>query len=290
MNRAFAVASLALLSTSALPNQGFIEYPTREFVASGVAAISGWHCTSRNIEIVITPRVSGVAPVTASVRPAAGTERPDTAGVCGRNDTGYSLLFNFNNLTPGVYTVTGYADGLPFARHDFIAHNFGTEFLTGRNRTQRVVRNFPDADRHAVVVWNEEVQNFVVRPSPGFHSRIQGTYFGAVGEQCSFQPLPGGSISNPRFASFDVRFVPDVTLEATVRFADGQTCSISGTPRLDENGYVLAHPANTDCAGVPPSGATLATDGKNIRGWLGLDRNNDCRSLRFVGVTAHPRE
>ena len=283
---------LALCSMPVAASQGFIEYPTRDFPASGVAAISGWHCTSRNIEIVVRghPSLPSQIPVRVSVRPATGTERADTAGVCGRDDTGFSLLFNFNTLPVGRYTATGYADGLPFATHDFVVHHFGVEYLTGQNRAYRFLRNFPEVDSTAMAIWNEEIQNFVVRPSPAFHSRIQGIYFGAVGEQCSFQPLPGGTIANHRFATFEVRFVPETSLSATIRFSDGQMCSISGAPVLGEDGYVRASPATTDCPGVPPSGATLGTDGKNIRGWLGIDRSNDCRSLRLVGTTAFPTE
>jgi hypothetical protein len=48
---------------------------------------SGWACGTSRIEIAINGN---------RIIAASGTARGDTASICGRTDTGYGLLYNFN--------------------------------------------------------------------------------------------------------------------------------------------------------------------------------------------------
>ena len=82
---------------------GSLENPVAGSTESGIGVISGWHCTATNITATIDGASLGKA--------GSGTGRGDTASTCGRSDTGYSMLFNYNDLTPGNHSISVYADG-----------------------------------------------------------------------------------------------------------------------------------------------------------------------------------
>ena len=96
-------ASSVLLFSTGVAALGNLENPQPRVEARS-AAITGWHCTSRSIEV----RVDGVSLGLAG----AGTSRDDTLPVCGHSDTGFSLLFNYNLLQGGTHKVDAYADGV----------------------------------------------------------------------------------------------------------------------------------------------------------------------------------
>ncbi|HEX4882769.1 MAG TPA: hypothetical protein VFX05_01445 [Casimicrobiaceae bacterium] len=158
---------LALASVAAFA-QGALENPQPGAVESGVGVISGWHCTSRNIEV----RVDG-----ASAGPAgAGTARADTQSVCGRADTGFSLLFNFNLLGPGAHRVEALADGVPFASATFTVGTLGAEFLTGLSQPLSV-GDFPSRGTTTSLRWAQAKQNFVIEGSAATNSLpLTGNY------------------------------------------------------------------------------------------------------------------
>src|SRR5437868_1601305 len=70
-----AIALALLMLPGAALAAGVIETPTNSEIASGIGTISGWNCTAR----VITIKIDGYAALTAG----SGTERNDTAGICG---------------------------------------------------------------------------------------------------------------------------------------------------------------------------------------------------------------
>ena len=98
------IFAVVLMSTIPLAfAQGSLENPVAGSTESGIGVISGWHCTASNITVTIDGASLGKA--------GSGTGRGDTASICGRSDTGYSLLFNYNELTPGSHNISAYADG-----------------------------------------------------------------------------------------------------------------------------------------------------------------------------------
>jgi hypothetical protein len=71
-----------------------------------------------------------------------GTPRADTAGVCGRSDTGFSYLYNYALLKGGTHRVDAYADGLLFASATFSVGYLGGEYLTGLSASH-FIADFP---------------------------------------------------------------------------------------------------------------------------------------------------
>ena len=72
---------------------GYVENPGPASFQSGIGVLSGWVCTAEMVEIEIADLPLQVA--------GYGTERLDTAGVCGDTDNGFGLLFNWNRLGEG---------------------------------------------------------------------------------------------------------------------------------------------------------------------------------------------
>lgn len=132
---------------------GRLENPSPGAAKSGIGVISGWICSAGSV--VVT--VDGTA-----FQTSYGTERPDTAGVCGDTDNGFAALYNWNRFGDGAHTAIAYADGVEFARSNFTVTTLGDEFLTGLNGTF-LVPEFPFAGRTTTVYWVESEQNFAIR-------------------------------------------------------------------------------------------------------------------------------
>ena len=133
-----------------------------------IGAITGWHCTSRSIEV----RVDGVSLGLAG----AGTSRDDTLPVCGHSDTGFSLLFNYNLLQGGTHKVDAYADGVLFGSATFQVGYLGSEFLTGLSAAHTIT-DFPIKGQGTRVEWQQSEQNFVVTGmQPLTAGSVVGTY------------------------------------------------------------------------------------------------------------------
>ncbi|MBK8742275.1 MAG: hypothetical protein IPM02_23505 [Betaproteobacteria bacterium] len=116
-----ASAAFAIATLSVAHAQGVLEVPAPASVQSGIGAISGWHCTAASIAISI----DGGPPLPAGTH----TSRNDTLGVCGRADTGFSLLLNWNTLPTQCFgcrfhRAVALADAVPFADIEFQAENF----------------------------------------------------------------------------------------------------------------------------------------------------------------------
>ena len=148
-----AAAMAAALYPAASPAQGALENPSSASIESGIGAITGWHCTSRRIELRIDGESLGLA--------GAGTSRMDTAATCGRADTGFSFLFNYALLRGGSHRLDAYADGQLFASATFTAGYLGGEFLTGLSAAHQVPY-FPGPAQKARVAWSQSKQGFVV--------------------------------------------------------------------------------------------------------------------------------
>lgn len=121
--------------------------------------ISGWNCTANTIRIEIDGQSLG----NAGIR----TGRGDTASICGRSDTGFSLLFNYNSLSPGAHTLKFYADGALIETRQFNSvQSGGTEFLSGASKSV-TVSDFPSTGRSATLQWSQAKQGFTVTDVQG---------------------------------------------------------------------------------------------------------------------------
>ena len=134
---------------------GALENPGPASFQSGLGLLSGWVCEADSVELEINggPRVAA----------AYGTDRADTADVCGDTDNGFGLLFNWNLLGDGVQTVRALADGAEFGRATFTVTTLGVEFLQGA-AAETAVPDFPSAGETVRLIWQESSQNFVIMP------------------------------------------------------------------------------------------------------------------------------
>ena len=131
---------------------GFLENPGAASFQSGIGVISGWTCAADEVEIVLNgePQEAGY-----------GTERLDTAGVCGDTDNGFGLLFNWNLLGDGEHEVVAYVDGVELGRATVTVTTLGVEFLRGAEG-ECVVEDFPAMGRTVTLEWQQTSQNFVI--------------------------------------------------------------------------------------------------------------------------------
>jgi hypothetical protein len=123
------------------------------FQESGVSLIRGWVCKATQVEISIDdgPRLAA----------AYGTERLDTAGVCGDTNNGFGLTYNWGEVGDGIHTVRAFADNVEFANVSFAITTLGGKFLTGL-RGQYTLSDFPVAGNSATLRWSQAHQNFVL--------------------------------------------------------------------------------------------------------------------------------
>ena len=215
MHAALAAAlAAALLAPLSLHAAGLLENPADGGYESGIGAITGWHCTARQVELRMDGASMGFA--------GTGTPRLDTQSTCGRSDTGFSLLFNYSLLRGGTHRVDAYADGQWFGSATFTAGYAGTEFLTGAAATHDVA-DFPSKGSKARIVWSQAKQNFVITGTASMSS-------GAIAGQYSLRQMSGIDTTNYGMSSMQ----PGVSVSGTFNFVPGGT--YSGSITLVSNG------------------------------------------------------
>lgn len=128
-----------------------LDSPLPGAFVSGVSLVNGWVCDATQIQIALDGVVAFDTPY--------GTSRGDTASICGDDNNGFGLLFNWNLLGEGVHTVQALADGIEFANVTVNVTTLGVEFLNGASG-QYVVGDFPEVGTDTKVVWEEPSQNF----------------------------------------------------------------------------------------------------------------------------------
>ena len=138
------------LQVTLLP--GFLENPGPNSFQSGIGVISGWTCEAEEVEIALNGTVQEAA---------YGTERVDTADICGDTDNGFGLLFNWNLLGAGEHTVVATVDGIELDRATVTVTTLGEEFVRGAEESC-TVSDFPLAGETAALVWQQSKQNFVL--------------------------------------------------------------------------------------------------------------------------------
>ena len=145
--------------------QAVLGNPAPGSFQSGVGVISGWVCEAERIDIVFNPGTAMEETWRAGYR----TTREDTAYtpegevLCGDTDNGFGLLYNWNRLDDGVHTVSAWADGVEFGRATFTVTTLGKDFRDDVSG-EFIVEGFPTAgDPPVTLVWQQSLQNFVIR-------------------------------------------------------------------------------------------------------------------------------
>ena len=198
---------------------GYLENPQPAAVASGIGVISGWHCTAKKIELVIDLR----APLVA----AQGTTRGDTAGVCGRTDTGFGYLVNWGALPAGPHTIRVLADGVEFARADFQVAHFGSEFLSGKSG-RTTVEDFPAPGTSIELAWRESTQAFEIERIFAAPATLGGTWNGANLERRSGCSQPQNEGTRGTYAQYDITTTAE-SINVQQTGITGLTCTYTGT-------------------------------------------------------------
>lgn len=150
-----------------------LENPQPGSFHSGISVISGWACEVENIMLRIDEG--------DILRVAHGTTRADTVPVCGDEENGFGLTFNWNLLSDGLHTLTAYADGSVFAKVHFAVTSLGLgEFPVGLESLTAAVgtiSDFPAQGSQVLVRWQDSLQNFVLDSvvTPGVDSNLCGT-------------------------------------------------------------------------------------------------------------------
>lgn len=138
----------------ATPSVGLLGTPNNGGSISGIGVISGYHCASKNIEVFIDGESLGKA--------GSGTTLLGTQSVCGKTDTGFSLLYNFGNLPPGIHIIETHADGVLFGKNSFKSvRSGGDPWLVNAHR-RVTVNDFSETGHAVTLEWIQSLQNFVV--------------------------------------------------------------------------------------------------------------------------------
>ena len=219
----FAAAAL-LAAPSAFALASFDNPPDGQ-PASGIGLVSGFHCTASVIEI----EIDGARKLAAS-----GTDRPDTATVCGKRNTGFGLLVNWGDFGPGTHTVRALADGVEFGTHVVTVPDLGGFFLFGKSGTT-TVNDFPALGQQLLLEWREGLQGFVVkevRPGPS----IGGQWNGPNLERRSNCAASQNNGTRGTYAQWDAtldRVGQTLTIQETG--LTGLSCTYTGSYRLNGN-------------------------------------------------------
>lgn len=207
---------------------GVFENPPAAVTVSGASLVSGWHCSATRIEIEYD---GGPARTLA----ASGTDRPDTAGVCGgKRNNGFGLLVNWADLGPGVHTVRAFADGELMDTRTVTVVYLGSIFLPAMSATT-IVREFPAAGRETVLEWRESLQSFVakeVRDTPS----LSGTWNGANLERRSNCAATQNNGTRGTYAQWSIAVDPvSRALRIVEAGITGLSCTYTGTHRIAGN-------------------------------------------------------
>ena len=150
-----------LLLTPGLTPAAVLENPGQGLSYSGIGVISGWKCEAAG---PLTVRFNGGAPIPLLY----GSERGDTAGVCGDTNNGYVAIWNWAELGEGTgHTAVVYENGVEFAQSTFSVATLGEPFVRGANG-QCTIPDFPAPGGDQLFAWNQATQHLeLVRAGSG---------------------------------------------------------------------------------------------------------------------------
>ena len=135
----------------ALVHAAVLEIPGNGAKLSGIGVISGWKCEASG---PLTVRFNDGDPIPLPY----GSERSDTAGVCGDTNNGFSTVQNWAHLGDGTHTAVVYDGEMEFARSTFEVATTGEEFVRGASAGVRVL-DFPSPGESVRFEWNQSTQH-----------------------------------------------------------------------------------------------------------------------------------
>lgn len=252
---------------------GVLGTPVDGSTVSGVGVISGYHCTSKDIDVYI----DGVWISKAG----AGTTLLGTQGVCGRTDTGFSFLYAFNNLSNGQHTVSVAADGVVFDQNTVTTfRSGGVPWLSGASKSIKVP-DFPNAGELATLEWVQSYQNFLITSIEstaydlsGLNGNyVQPIYVSYYGNSCgSYNFIGGAMTSNLSITTAAPAGSKESILAYAVSSYDLCYFALNRTSGNSASGYDLSGQAvcvsTPNAYSVAASGVKLAPDHQRLNGIL----------------------
>jgi hypothetical protein len=225
-----AITLLCGLISATAYAAGELEQPQPNSTQTGITAISGWHCSAKNITVTI----DGGPPIPI----LTGGARTDLTPICGHPNASFSLLYNYNGLSKGAHTMRVYADNTLFTFVNFNVTHFGVEFKVDLNGRYELI-NFPEWGVASILQWQQEKQNFSIvgtTTRPETTGNFYGTNLlnrtGCIGiTNGSFYEAANASI--PGYTSGN--YVVNLTFPTT-----GLTCTFRGkisSNKLDSGVY-----------------------------------------------------
>ncbi len=251
--------------------QTALENPQPNSFQSGIGVISGWVCEAERIEIVFDP---GTA-TEETWRAGYKTTREDTEYtpegevLCGDTDNGFGLLYNWNRLDDGVHTVSARADGVEFGRATFTVTTLGKDFRDDVSG-EFVVEDFPVEGSDVTLIWQQSLQNFVIRGAMRSSGGTSGT--------------PPRVLENPQPGSF----------QSGVGVISGWVCDaewieiVFNPGTATEETWRAGYKTTREDTAYTPEGAVICGDTDNGFGllfnWNRLDDGIHTVSARADGV------
>ena len=161
MRRNILAITVAVVLVAPLTHAATLGVPGEGTTLSGVSLISGWKC-----EVVgaLTIQFFDANGTLVSIHGedtfplAHGSFRPDTEGVCGDVQNGFSSTWNWGEMADGQYTAVVSEDSVEFDRNTFTVVTFGENFVRGASG-RCTIPNFPSPGESAQFVWNQSTQH-----------------------------------------------------------------------------------------------------------------------------------
>ncbi len=229
-----------------------LEAPLEGQTCTGVGIIRGWACEAQNVTVT----VDGGPPIPT----ATGGPRGDTRAICGREDTGFSLLVNWNEYGAGEHIVRLFVDGELAATRTVEVLTYGQPFRDDLDG-EWVLENWPEPGTDTTVAWNEAMQNIEIvdidrwKPEPEPDSPTTGPAAPLLGTWTLTSPVAtvtltidrlegSGSYQNAKGRTSHGHPVHAGTSSGAgithmISWSDGQTC----------HGYSLRFPTPSTMAG-----------------------------------------
>jgi hypothetical protein len=214
-----------------------LDSPAVDSARSGADSIFGWKCTAGTI----TVRFDGGDPIPALY----GSTRGDTVGVCGDDNNGYILLWNWSLLTPGAHLIEVFDDSVLFASATFSVISTGVEFLS--SDASCTIPNFPEEGDVSTVTWADASQNFQL--SEALLAGLQGAPVFAgrwlvtedfTGEDCNWDDGPSTTLGEDTLVlSQDGSAISGNILDGAGQPAHG----LSGYVTPDQDFQIVSDPA-----------------------------------------------
>ena len=251
--------------------QTALENPQPNSFQSGIGVISGWVCEAERIEIVFDPGTAKEETWRAGYKTTReDTEyTPEGEVLCGDTDNGFGLLYNWNRLDDGVHTVSARADGVEFGRATFTVTTLGKDFRDDVSG-EFVVEDFPVEGSDVTLIWQQSLQNFVIRGAMRSSGGTSGT--------------PPRILENPQPGSF----------QSGVGVISGWVCDaewieiVFNPGTATEETWRAGYKTTREDTAYTPEGAVICGDTDNGFGllfnWNRLDDGIHTVSARADGV------